>query len=46
MVPRAFADVRLVVHKPGMPEVDDTPDRPRIVRILNVPGHFMSLRAR
>lgn len=46
MVPRAFPDVRLVIHKPRFPTVDDTPARPQIVRILNVPGHFLSLRRR
>ena len=46
MVPRAFPDVRLIVHIPGYPVVDHTPQRSRVVRILNVPGHFMSLRPR
>jgi hypothetical protein len=46
MVPRAFKNVRLIVHKPRMPVVDDTPTRPKIVRIWNIGDHFMSLRKR
>lgn len=48
MVDRTFPDVHLVVHKPGLPPVDDPSTRARRVsaRILNVPGHFVSLRPR
>jgi hypothetical protein len=46
MVPRAYPNVRLIVHKPGLRPVDHTPNRTRICRLLNVPGHFKSLRPR
>ena len=46
MVPRAYDDIRLIVHKPNLPVVDDTPHRRRIVRILNRGSHFLSLRDR
>lgn len=46
MVPKALPDARLVVHKARCPPVDDTPKRLKVVRLLNVPGHFVSLRPR
>jgi hypothetical protein len=46
MVQRAFPLVRLIICKPNLPPVDDTPDRPEPVRLLNVNNHFMSLRRR
>lgn len=44
MMTRAFPHVRLIVHKPGCPVLDDTPMRRRVVRIFNTANHFMSLR--
>jgi hypothetical protein len=46
MVPRAYPNTRLIVHKRYLPPVDDTPSRPQIVRLWNTNGHFMSLRDR